>query len=207
MGLKGRSAPADERGVFLNFPFDSQYRPLFIALIAGLAALGRTPRCVLEVPSDGQNRLERIYGLLASCSASVHDLSRVTFSAARRLPRFNMPFELGMAYVHSRGLRHRFFVFESEPHRLQATLSDFNGLDPHIHGGTQIGILRCILDCFGTPSGTPPISDLRRLTRDISRITLELQREQGLAHPFHSYVFRQAVGAAAELARSRNLIR
>jgi hypothetical protein len=36
--------PKDEQSVFLNVPFDIEYSPLLIALIAGLTGLGRTPR-------------------------------------------------------------------------------------------------------------------------------------------------------------------
>jgi hypothetical protein len=45
-------APVDPKSVFLNVPFDKEYGPLFLALIAGLAGLGRTPRRVLEVPGE-----------------------------------------------------------------------------------------------------------------------------------------------------------
>jgi hypothetical protein len=192
--------------VFLNVPFDSQYRLPFIALIAGLTALGFEPHCVLEVPSSGQNRLERIYGLIASCGASIHDLSRVTLSGRLRLPRFNMPFELGIAYALAKQQPHLFFVFEKQEHRIQATLSDLNGHDPHIHEGTQAGVLRCVLDCFGTPTGVPSFGALKLLTAQLNRSVLKLQREHGLQEPFHPYLFRQAVDAAAKLARAEGLI-
>jgi hypothetical protein len=202
------SSPADvlEKNVFLNVPFDRQYQPLFLALIAGLTALGREPHCVLEVPSAGQSRLDRIYGLLASCESSVHDLSRVRLSGQFRLPRFNMPFELGMAFALTRNRSHKLFVLERQIYRLQASLSDLNGLDPHIHGGTQTGVLRCILDCFGTPSGSPSFVLLRKLTARLNRVVSELQREQGLRTPFHPYMFRQVVRAAGELAQAEGLI-
>src|SRR6185295_10176914 len=122
------AAPVDPKSVFLNVPFDEEYSPLFLALIAGLAALGRTPRCVLEVPSGGRNRLERIFGLIASCGASIHDLSRVTLSDHLNVPRFNMPFELGIAYSLSQLKPHSFFVFEEKAFRLQASLSDLSGM-------------------------------------------------------------------------------
>lgn len=117
-----------------------------------------------------------------------------------------MPFELGMAYSLSPRQSHRFFVLESKIHRLQATLSDLNGLDPHIHGGTQTGVLRSVLDCFATPTGTPDIRFLKALTRDLTGVLSTLQRDQGLDHPFHPYLFRQAVRAAAKLAENRGLI-
>ncbi len=194
------------QNVFLNVPFDPRYGSLFIALISGLTALGIEPHCVLEVPSDGQNRLERIYGLIASCGASVHDLSRVSLSGPLRVPRFNMPFELGLAYALNRWQPHQFFVFEAREHRLQVSLSDLNGYDPQIHGGTQPGILRCILDCFGPPDGAPSFAVLEALTRKLNRSASQLQREQGLQSPFHPYLFRRTVWAAAELARAEGLI-
>ncbi|HEX4963413.1 MAG TPA: hypothetical protein VF173_21465 [Thermoanaerobaculia bacterium] len=196
-----------DRAVFLNIPFDSKYRPLFIALIAGLAALGSEPHCVLEVPSAGRNRLDRIYGLIESCGSSIHDLSRVSLSGKLRVPRFNMPFELGLAYSIGRRQDHSFFVLERVPHRLQATLSDLNGHDPHIHHGTQDGIYRCILDCFGTSGREPSITTLRSLGRRLGQVVAKLEREQALRDPFHPYVFRQAVRVAAEFAQAEGLLR
>jgi hypothetical protein len=178
-----------------------------MALLAGLSGLGLKPRCVLEVSSGGRNRLDRIYGLIASCGVSLHDLSRTGPSGPFRVPRFNMPFELGLAYALAQGSPHNFFVFEEKPYRLQASLSDLNGHDPHIHDGTQIGILRSILDCFSPPSGGPSLGTLQILTRRLTRIVAKLQQEQRLDHPFHPYIFRQAVQAGTELALSDNLIR
>lgn len=200
------SALVTEQSVFLNVPFDTEYSSLFIALIAGLTALGRKPHCVLEVPSDGRNRLERIFGLIASCGASIHDLSRVTLSGDLNVPRFNMPFELGMAYALCQLRSHSFFVLEEKSIRLQASLSDLNGHDPHIHGGNPTGILRCVLDCFGTPSGTPPLSALESLNRRLATTANKLQKEHRTDRPFHPYLFRQIAGAATQIARTQGLI-
>ena len=111
--------PPSNQTVFLNIPFDERYSPLLTALLAGLTALGCKPHCVLEIPSGSQNRLNRIYDLIASCSASIHDLSRVSLSGSLRVPRFNMPFELGLAYAIAQQRTHDFFVFEERSHRLQ----------------------------------------------------------------------------------------
>ncbi|HEY4592956.1 MAG TPA: hypothetical protein VIJ61_11155 [Thermoanaerobaculia bacterium] len=193
--------------VFLNVPFDRRYRSSFIALLAGLTALGCEPHCVLEVPSGGQDRLDRIYGLIESCAASVHDLSRVTLSGPFRAPRFNMPFELGLAYAVSRRRVHRFFLFEERSYRLQTSLSDLNGHDPYIHEGTQEGVLRCVLDCFGTNvNRRAAFALLKAVTRKLGRAVSTLEREHGVEHPFHPYIFRQSVEAAVELARAEGLI-
>lgn len=198
---KGRST------VFLNVPFDEQYWPLFVALLAGLTALGLTPHCVLEVPSSGRNRLDRIYDLLASCAVSIHDLSRVTLSGSLKVPRFNMPFELGVSYARSRISDHRFFVFEERAFRIQQSLSDLNGIDPMIHGGTVTGILGCLLDCFGTEKKAPPIEALQELADKLLKVMKQLRHEREPADPYSPAIFRRAVKAATTLARLRGLIR
>ncbi len=117
---------ANRRGVFLNVPFDQDSEPQRVALVSALAALGRTPRSVLEVPEQGDGRLVRIFGLMRQCPVSIHDLSRVELPV-----RFNMPFELGIAFALSRLERsHKFVLLEAKRHRLQKTLSDVNGIDP-----------------------------------------------------------------------------
>jgi hypothetical protein len=117
-----------------------------------------------------------------------------------------MPFELGLAYAIAQQRAHNFFVLEERSHRLQASLSDFNGYDPHIHEGTQEGILRCILDCFGTEGQQPSFATLKTLTRKLSRVVADLERDQGVRHPFHPYIFRQVVNAAVRLARAEGVI-
>jgi len=84
--------------VFINVPFDSKYERLFLVLIAGLTCLGLNLKCVLEVPT-AKDRLRRLTALLGSCPFSLHDLLRVQVSrtGSFTVPRFNMPFELGIA--------------------------------------------------------------------------------------------------------------
>jgi len=96
---------------------------------------------------------------------------------------------------------HSFFVFEEKAYRLQASLSDLNGCDPHIHGGTQEGMLRCILDCFGTGARTSlSFEMLRSMTQRLGRAVQKLRREQGFPNLFHPFLFRQTVQAAVDLA-------
>ncbi len=143
---RGRSR-RENTDVFINCPFDGQYEPLFLALIAGLSGLGLTPRCVLGIPSGARDRLDRIFRLICQCGSSVHDLS--CMGGRRGLPRFNMPFELGLAVAMSLSdTGHRWFLFEARPYRLQRTLSDVNGFDRYIHGGTPRGVLRELANAF-----------------------------------------------------------
>ncbi len=84
--------------VFINAPFDAKYERQFLALVAGIVGLGLNPRSVLELPAS-HDRLTRLLELIRQCPYSIHDLSRVEVSRDKtfRVPRFNMPFELGLA--------------------------------------------------------------------------------------------------------------
>lgn len=62
--------PTRPTNVFLNFPFDDDYEPLYVALIAALTAFGFVPRTVLEIPPQ-KDRLNRLRALIAECDASV----------------------------------------------------------------------------------------------------------------------------------------
>jgi hypothetical protein len=92
--------PTTRASAFLNIPFDSKFERLYLAYIAGLAACGLVPRAALEVPSGGSmhDRIDRIFAIVKDCAYSLHDLSRVQIDrTSPRTPRFNMPFELGLA--------------------------------------------------------------------------------------------------------------
>jgi len=174
-------------------PYDGRYTPLYLAAIAGLCGLGLRPRGVVEIAGP-QRRLERIQNLLGRCPISVHELSRVDLS--RGVPRFNMPFELGLAVEMSRHQKHRWFVLEARPYRLQRSLSDLNGTDPLIHGGRPEGLLQALADVFDRP-GTPrvplePIFDLLRRQAPIL-----LRRYGGL---YTRGAFADLVWSATDLA-------
>jgi hypothetical protein len=189
--------------VFLNVPYDKQYAPLFVALIAGLVALGWAPRCALE--ARGRARNQQIYSLLAGCGSSIHDLSRVTLSGKFQVPRFNMPFELGIAFALAQKNEHQILVYEERP-RLQASLSDMNGFDPFIHGGTQEGVLYRVLDSFESSGRSLRPAELRSCTERLARVAAKAQRELGLEDPFNPFVFRQLVASAFILAQEKGFI-
>jgi hypothetical protein len=152
--------------------------------------------------------LARIFELLARCEASLHDLSRVSLSGPLRVPRFNMPFEAGIAWALARiHPPHAFFLMEERGHRLEHTLNDLNGYDVRIHKGTQDGILRCLLDCFENPAGNPAITSLRPLTRRLSRVMAEEQRKSHVGDPFSPHMYRLMVAAASQLAQAEGLLR
>lgn len=195
----------DEHSVFLNVPYDEGYEPLFVALVATLISIGRKPRCVLEIAEQGQGRLTRIIEHLESCRVSIHDLSRVGGPA-----RFNMPFELGLAYALRKYARHRhpylFVLLEKERHRLNRTLSDMAGHDPQIHRGKPRDLISSVLDAIGTGDDDPTAEQVYVLWKRLMKATRELKRTQGRSTIFSRTLFKRVVAAATVLATETNLI-
>ena len=128
-----------ELDVFINCPFDENFKPLFEAIHFAIAACGYAPRCALE-DDDGSNlRFNKLCRIVSECPRSVHDLSRVQLSD-EGLPRFNMPFELGlmMGAKYLGGKKHKSktaLIMIAEPYRMPAYLSDLSGNDPSPHHG------------------------------------------------------------------------
>ena len=88
-------APADySTSVFINCPFDNQYKALFEAVVFAVAECGFQPRCALEVEDASEVRIEKIFKIIAGCRYGIHDISRTEPDRTSGLPRFNMPFEL-----------------------------------------------------------------------------------------------------------------
>jgi hypothetical protein len=50
----------------------------------------------LEIYNSGQVRIEKIFKLIENCQFGIHDISRTELDVESKLPRFNMPLEVGM---------------------------------------------------------------------------------------------------------------
>jgi hypothetical protein len=165
----------DPNSVFLNIPYDEEFRSLCVAYIVGLYQLGFVPHIASEIPG-GTRRLDRIFSLIKSCRYSIHDLSRVEIDATTAsVPRFNMPLELGLAICWADlnpGL-HDWFVCEAERYRLLKSTSDLNGTDPCIHDGAPEGVLRELCNAFRrgrTPSVPEMIAVYRFVESNLDAI-------------------------------------
>jgi len=132
--------------VFVNVPFDEAYEPLFEALVFTIAACGYRTRCALEESDSGDIRLDKLVELIRESPRSIHDLFRIEVGE-NDLPRFNMPFELGLAQGakrFGRRPRDRIKIMVAEPYRLPAYLSDLGGNDPDAHGNEPRRVVRIV---------------------------------------------------------------
>jgi hypothetical protein len=202
---KFRKPPAD---VFLNIPYDEQFRNLYLAYISGMSAFGLVPRTTLEIPG-GARRLDRIFALIQACPFSVHDLSRVELDTKRPpTPRFNMPLELGLSVAWDKvGKRqHTWFVYEAKNRRLAKSPSDLSGTDAYIHGGKITGVFRELCNCFVRPSRQPSVQQMRRIYQDVKKSLPKILRRAGTKSVYQARVFKD-ICVAASASADRNVIR
>lgn len=195
-----------DKSAFLNIPYDSRYSKLFLAFIAGLSAYRLTPRVTLEIPG-GHRRLDRILELVQSCRYSFHDLSRVQLDRKRPVtPRFNMPFELGLTVAMQRVKQrnHDWFVFESLPRRLDKSLSDLGGTDPHIHGGTVPGVFRELTNALVDSRYQPTVGDMDRIYRELLIAAPQIMRDAGTDSLLSARVFRDLAVVGSRLWSSES---
>ena len=69
---------------------------MFDALVFVIHDAGFVARCALEISDAAQNRLQKILRIVGECRYGIHDLTRTELDPGSSLPRFNMPFELGL---------------------------------------------------------------------------------------------------------------
>lgn len=138
-----------QNSVFINCPFDEDYMDLLHAITFAIYYAGFAPRSALEETDTAVERLSKIVKVIRECRLGVHDISRVEVAPAAGLPRFNMPFELGIFYgaVAFGGKQDRnksFLVLDSEKYRYQKTMSDIAGKDPSSHENDPKKAIGCI---------------------------------------------------------------
>jgi hypothetical protein len=184
--------------VFLNIPYDRQFTRSYLAYITALSALGFVPKATLGI--TGNRRLDRIASLIERCEYSIHDLSRVQLDRNPPCtPRFNMPFELGLAVAWSQEHpKHQWFVFESRRRRLNKSLSDLDGTDAYIHDRKVRGVMREVCNAFVSPGIQPTVPEMMKMYRELRRNAPEVMRKAGGHSIFTARVFSDlCLGAAA----------
>ncbi len=154
--------------VFINCPFDAQYGNMFRACIFTILDAGFIPRCSKEVDNATQFRLDAIVGIIRDCRYGIHDLSRIELDAQSHLPRFNMPFELGVFYSAkhfggSQQKRKECLVLEKEKYRYQKFISDIAGIDITPHQNSKKKLIIAIRNWLVTASrrvSIPPAAEI-----------------------------------------------
>ena len=137
---------------------------------------GFVPRCGLEEPDSGEARVRRIQHLIGTSLYSIHDLSRVELTPD--LPRFNMPFELGLdlgcrTFGQRNARRKRCLILDSERRRYQRFrfLSDIAGQDIHAHSNSPDELITEVRNWLRSTSKRATIPGPKRIKERFARFS------------------------------------
>lgn len=128
---------AFEKNVFINCPFDKEYTTLLKALVFTLIYLELEPH-LSQTSSSSTIRIHQIKQLIRMCKFGIHDLSRNKAMEEGELPRFNMPYELGLdigatEYGNKQLRTKKILILDTERYHYQKVLSDIAGQDIASH--------------------------------------------------------------------------
>ena len=128
--------------VFINCPFDANYKPLFDAMVFAVHDCGFIPRCALEEEDASQVRIDKIYSIIEDCRYGIHDISRTELDEGSGLPRFNMPLELGVflgakKFGIEEQKRKKCLILDTQRYRYQQFISDIAGQDIQAHNNSS----------------------------------------------------------------------
>lgn len=139
------------KDVFFNYPLDPEYRPFREAIVFTVHDCGLAARSALEVTDTSQVRIDKVTAIIASCKFGLHDISRTELDVETGLPRFNMPFELGLflgakRFGTGRQRVKNCLVLDVDRYRYQRFISDIAGQDILAHGGKPAQAIRVVRD-------------------------------------------------------------
>lgn len=174
--------------VFVNCPFDSKYKPIFEAIVFTIIQCGFRARCALEIDDASQVRIDRIFSIIEECRLGIHDLSRTEVDSLTRLPRFNMPLELGMFLGAKRmgddlQSRKSCLIFDRDQFRYQRFISDIAGQDIRAHQLRVAGAISATRDWLraavqrNVPGGQAICRQYGKFRRQLPRLCRGLQLE------------------------------
>ena len=133
--------------VFINCPYDKEYKNFFEIIIFLCAYFDYEP-CFASERTSTEPRQEKIIELIQSSSIGIHDISRTKLTNG--MPRFNMPFELGMYVMHiaETDKSKRILVIDGGDNDYRRTLSDLNCSDIEAHNDNEEKLVKIIRDFF-----------------------------------------------------------
>jgi hypothetical protein len=177
-----------EHNVFINCPFDDAYSSLLRAIVFAVLDCGFHPRCALESPDASENRIQRIYRIISDCGLGIHDLSRNQPDPDTKLPRFNMPLELGIFLGakflgHGEQLKKLCLIFDEHPYVYQKYLSDVAGQDINWHRNDPKIAVFSVRNWLGSltqghiPSGSIVWDHYRTFQGELRQTCIELKQK------------------------------
>ena len=168
--------------VFINCPFDDQYKPLFNAMVFAIHDCSFVARSAQEAEDESQVRIDKIYKIIAECRYGIHDLSRTELDEETCLPRFNMPLELGVflgakRYGNENQQKKNCLILDKERYRYQKFISDISGQDIKSHDNNTTEVINVVRDWLShaskrtlIPSGSSIWDHYQEFQSDLPRM-------------------------------------
>jgi hypothetical protein len=148
-----------ETNVFINCPFDEEYKLLLLRpLLFTILYLDFEPK-ISQTKSSSEIRINQIKRYIKESKFGIHDLSRCKPLKRKELPRFNMPYELGLdvgchEYGGKKFKDKKILVLETDKYHYLKVLSDIAGQDIENHGDDPKILVRKIRNWFSTVDET-----------------------------------------------------
>ena len=166
-------------GVFINCPFSPSYLEFFYAIVFTVFDCGFQARCAKEINDGGQVRINKIFKIVAECQFGIHDISHTDLDEQSHLPKFNMPFELGVflgakKFGNQQQNSKNCLILDREKYRYQSFISDISGQDVRAHDDRPKKVVRIIRDWLSDASKDTVIPGGREIFRRFKLFEEEL---------------------------------
>ena len=167
--------------VFINCPFDIDYINLFRAIIFTVVDAGFIPRCSKEIDDGTEFRLGAIVSLIDECRYGIHDLSRVELDKENSLPRFNMPFELGIFWGSKKfgnddQQKKKCIILEKDQYRYQKFISDLSGVDVKAHSNNLKNVIFAVRNWLVTASRRTTIPEASHINKRFRQFQIKMRK-------------------------------
>lgn len=175
-----------DKNVFINCPFDDDYNEIFNAILFVTHRCGFILRCSKEYEDSSSIRIKNIIELIRQSKYSIHDLSRVTLDETAKLPRFNMPLELGICmgaleFGSKMQKENKYLIIESDKFRFKQFISDISGQDIRNHDDKTDEVIRVVRNWLAhksserIPSASKIIMEFEKFNTDLPELCEENQ--------------------------------
>lgn len=175
--------PDYEKNVFINCPFDDDYDLIFNAILFTVHKCGFILRCSKEFEDSSGIRIKNIIQLIKESKYSIHDLSRVTLDGTSKLPRFNMPLELGICigaieFGNTKQKNKEYLIIESEKFRFKQFISDLSGQDIKNHNNNTEQAIKAVRNWLTKktnmviPSASFIVDEYKNFTTELPELCL-----------------------------------
>jgi hypothetical protein len=128
--------PKYDDNVFVNCTFDSEYEPIFHAILFAIHDCGYVARCALEADDSGDIRIEKILAIIEECKFGIHDVSRTELNE-HNLPPLQYAFGAWVIScreaIRARESKKIALILDSERYGYREFCSDIAGQDIQPH--------------------------------------------------------------------------